>query len=166
MWKELHQPLCMLFWHQICSEIWTRQIRLKDLTFLSHRKCKGDKLSITYPPLAGSDRCVKTICFLSISPSLIGLQLKQRGRSKRQPAGESKHGEEALLFPLSNQRDIAGGKLWEISLPKDPQASCRDRWLTEKPQLRDLWCSLSVHISVTQSTAWTQFLHHPTDYCQ
>ena len=71
-----------------------------------------------------------------------------------------------LLFPLCNQRDIAGGKLWELSLPTGPRASCRVRWLTERPQLGDLWCSCSVHISHTQSAAWTQFLHHPSDYFQ
>lgn len=71
-----------------------------------------------------------------------------------------------LLFPLCDQRDIAGGKLWELSLPTGRRASPMPRWLTEKPQLRDLWCSLSVHISLTQSATRTQFLHHPSDYFQ
>lgn len=51
-----------------------------------------------------------------------------------------------------NQRDIGGGKLWELSLPEGPGASRRDRWLTEEPHLRDPWCPL-VCISPSQLTA-------------
>lgn len=159
-------------------------------SLFSHRTLAGGKVAellswqpwLFQPSLAGSDRCVKPSgqlesrgltlsCLFSVgkfwfSEKKEGVRMRDKKWKKASEWEQTWSVTSFLLFPLCNQRDIAGGKLWELSLPTGLRASCRDRWLTEKPQLRDLWCSRSVHISLTQSTAWTQLLRHPSDYFQ
>lgn len=119
------------------------------------QSCCHGSLPHLKPFLAGTDRCVKprgqlesrglTLpCLFLLLPRSDSDGHGEDGREegKKGRDGEGKNKRDRLPPPPSprhNQRDIAGGKLCELSLPTGPRASCGDRWLTKEKPSSQLW---------------------------
>lgn len=127
----------------------TRWQVLRQCCFLSCGRWQSGRAVVmaasSYFNQTGSNRCAKprgqlelrgmtAPCFFCLFFLLARPKFDSQGKESRSKKWEKDNKREEmwsvtsfLLSPLCNQRDIAGGKHWELSLPTGPRASCRDR---------------------------------------